>query len=302
MKLLKWLWLCFWSTVKQFFSCKWIWGGSVVSFFTLLLIPEKLLKCSTEESICYTVCLLVAVLIVWYIINLFDSAWEKLHYAYAETVYGTSLQTLSVIIGSTGKLIHQNDITEVQTKQVLTQLCDNLESLFSSMTKSKCAVSIKVFVNKDDDIAIESCSVINLVRDSKHFSRNTDKYKEINHTIIGNSSYSYVINNILKGNGEFLYVNNSINSSDNYLNTSKDVYSFGVLPYNSELVYPLLPAYCKKDRQENQKIVGFLCVDSEKTNCFPHTEYIQEIMRIASNQIYNVINSWRLCQPKQVQQ
>lgn len=267
-----------------------------------MLIPEKLLKCSTEESICYTVCLLVAVLIVWYIINLFDSAWEKLHYAYAETVYGISLQTLSVIIGSTCKLIQQNDITEVQTKQVLNQLCDNLESLFSGMTKSKCAVSIKVFVNKDDGIAVESCSVINLVRDSKHFSRNTDKYKEINHTIIGNSSYTYVINNVLKGNGDFLYVNNNVNATDNYLNTSKDAYTNGLLPYNSELVYPLLPAYCNNDKQENQKILGFLCIDSEKTNCFPHTEYIQEIMRIASNQIYNAINSWRLCQPKQVQQ
>lgn len=302
MKLLKWLLLCFWSTVKQFFSCKWIWGGSVVGLVSFLLILKNLFEFSTKDSIIYTSLILAAIFLILYFIVLLDSAWDKLHYAYAETVYGTSLQTLSVIIGSTGKLIHQNDINEVQTKQVLTQLCDNLESLFSSMTKSKCAVSIKVFVNKDDGIAVESCSVINLVRDSKHFSRNTDKYKEINHTIIGNSSYTYVINNVLKGNGDFLYVNNNINATDNYLNTSKNAYTNGLLPYNSELVYPLLPAYCNNDKQENQKILGFLCIDSEKTNCFPHTEYIQEIMRIASNQIYNVINSWKLCQPKQVQQ
>lgn len=300
MKLLKWLLLCLWSTAKKFISCKWIWGGSIVSFFSLFLIPQKYISCTTKESIAYTLCFFLAIFIIWYIIILFDSAWDKLHYAYAETVYGAALQTLSAILGITEKLTQVNNITDVQTKQVLSQVCDSLEALFSSMTKSNCAVSIKVFSNHEADSTIDSCSVINLVRDGKHNMRNTDKYHEINHTIIGNSSYTYVLNNVLKGNGEFLYVNNSITATKNYLNTSKEVYPNGTLPYESELVYPLLPAFCMNSRQENQVIAGFLCIDSDKRNCFPHTEYIQEVMRIASNQIFNVINSWKLCQPKQI--
>ena len=152
--------------------------------------------------------------------------------------------------------------------------------------KKKCSVSIKVPTKGSVDSATH---MHNLCRDSiATKTRDTDVYRKTNHTIIGNTAYQKIVNNILKGNKDkFYYLNNNINGNNDYENTSKDVYADGKLPYESELVYPIIPLSWEKGTT-SYECIGFICVDCEEKDVFDN-KYDVAIVSGVADGIYDII-------------
>ena len=111
--------------------------------------------------------------------------------------------------------------------------------------------------------------------------------KKIKHRIIGNTAFSIIVNKILKGNQKQLaYVNNDIPNSSNYVNTSIECYPDGILPYNSELVYPIVPI---KGNETNQRdLKGFICIDCNKPNKFDENRYDIPMVQGIADGIYDI--------------
>ncbi len=118
--------------------------------------------------------------------------------------------------------------------------------------------------------------VINLCRDSQNQGRDTQKYSEIQHIISANTPYLDIMDSLFNHEANIdieksYYVNNNIRETNSYLNTSIDSYNDGKLPYNSELVFPIINLKAKNKNEYN--FGGFLCIDSDGTNVFRHLKY-----------------------------
>ena len=85
------------------------------------------------------------------------------------------------------------------------------------------------------------------------------------------------------------YVNNDIENSKDYVNTSIDSYTDGILPYKSELVCPILPII---DIQKNALLCGFICVDCNKKNVFDTTRYDVPMMTGIADGIYDILENY----------
>jgi hypothetical protein len=163
-------------------------------------------------------------------------------------------------------------------------MCDTLRVIFERKTHAECSVSIKVPVkNKIQEDAV----LKNLCRDSGHLNRDTTKYNETIHTIIGNTPFCYILNNVLKANKNgYHYVNNDIMSTSTYQNTSIDVYTDGILPYKSELVYPIIPMVGEYN------MLGFICIDCNCKNKFTDTKYDIPMIEGVADGLYNILDKW----------
>ena len=170
-------------------------------------------------------------------------------------------------------------------------MCDNLKKLFDKKTKANCSISIKVpqsgTVRADD-------SVENLCRDTKHSAtRDTQKYTEANHTIIGNTAYTKVLNSVQqRDENNFHYINNNISNTPDYQNTSRGLRSddnnADDLPYKSELVYPIIPIQRKKDDDNDYRIWGFICVDCDAINGFD-SKYDKAIIEGVADGVHDIL-------------
>ena len=67
------------------------------------------------------------------------------------------------------------------------------------------------------------------------------------------------------------------------MNNDKDEWK---LPYYSEIVVPIIPLENKN--QDKYKILGFICVDSNKINCFTE-KYDTAILLGVADGIYDII-------------
>lgn len=170
----------------------------------------------------------------------------------------------------------------------LSNICDGLANHFCKKSKSICCVSIKVI--KDLDYAsYRDAIVYNESRDTDHVKkRDTKIYKDQKHTIEGNTSFSEVAAKVDDPNEtEYAFIHGAINDDPYYKNTSKVVYEGNPLPYNSELVVPLVPS-----KDQDPILIGFLCVDSDKKNRFGKL-FDAAVMKGVADGIYDVIMNKR---------
>ncbi len=166
----------------------------------------------------------------------------------------------------------------------LKMICNGLKEFFDKKTHSKCAVSIKVAVSRENDIS--SWEFKNICRDDKSINRDTDQYKHAKHNVIGNTAYDHVINNLLqKKIKKIAYINNNIPNSKDYKSTSK-FNDDTVLPYQSEIVYPIMRMNTiGKDTQ----MCGFICVDCNIKNKFGYVKYDEFILKSITDNLYDVL-------------
>ena len=190
------------KTLKDTFSGKlWKWLlGSAGSLFGILLFGKNFLNQPLEISLYIGIGILLGLLILRIILFFIINVIQLLHFHYRESIYGDAIILLRDSFSKVHSLRKCEEIGDNEFTETMVVFCNNLKNIFEKKTKSKCSVSIKVPTKGSIN---EQSSVRNLCRDSiATKTRDTDLYRKVNHTIIGNTPYQKIVNNILKGNKE----------------------------------------------------------------------------------------------------
>lgn len=265
---------------------KWISTGGGVGLITSVIIPFGLKEWKWEyvTAIKYALIAVIVLYLIRFIAIFIKESLKYFHLVYKESAYGNAIILLR---DSFAEAHYYRKTPDFQDKEFMSSMmifCNNLKICFDSITNSKCSVSIKVPI-KDAKVG-EHTILKNLTRDQQNSKRDTKQYQEIEHTIIGNSAFSSCLDNVLKDRPKKYYINNDVNHENNYRNTSKECYNDGILPYNSELVFPIIPL--KKTDRDNFDCHGFICIDSDKTNSFDE-KYSPAIVSGVADGIYDLI-------------
>lgn len=277
-----------WKSIVDSFSGKiWKWLlGSSSTLFALLLFGKNFLNTTLEVSIKIGIAFLVALFIVRFILFIIRNSFKYLHSIYRDSKYGDAIILLKDGFAKTHAFRKKETKTDEDFMKIMIYLCDKIQKAFNGKNSCKCSVSIKVPVK---GVLTEQTSVVNLCRDSEHSKlRDNANYKAINHTIIGNTPFRKVLNNVLRNNPNgFHYLNNDISSTKDYDNTSQEVYQDGILPYNSEIVVPIIPT--ERDSSKTYETLGFLCVDCVHKNKFDQKYDVPLIEGVADG-IYDILS------------
>jgi hypothetical protein len=280
-------------SLKQGFLWKWwkfLLTGSIGSLLGVLQFGKNFFQWELNRSIIFAVASIVAIYLFRVFLVFIVQSLKYFHEVYRNSNYGEaillmkdSFATFHLYRKTPG---HQDEA--FMASMVL--LCNNLKLAYDKITNSECSVSIKVPLSdsKIDEKAILS----NLTRDTPHskkdtsLNRDTDKYCKTKHTLIGNTAFSHSFNKVIKNQKEKHYINNNVNNCENYENTSKECHENGILPYNSELVYPIVPLVGTDST--NFDCHGFICIDSNKENAFK-TIYDIGIVAGVADGIYDIM-------------
>lgn len=251
----------------------------------LLLLGKDFFELSIKCSVILGVAIILSIWFIRFLYLCFKYLIKYCHNIYVDSIWGYAIVELKNAYSEIHFLRKQEGISNEEFIDVMITFCDTLKRIFDKKTNANCCVSIKVPISNGD--SLEALELFNLCRDSYHQSRDTDQYKKIKHRIIGNTAFSIIVNKILKGNQKQLaYVNNDIPNSSNYVNTSIECYPDGILPYSSELVYPIVPI---KENETNQRdLKGFICIDCNKPNKFDENRYDIPMVQGIADGIYDI--------------
>jgi hypothetical protein len=206
-----------------------------------------------------------------------------------ESTYGDAIILLKDAFAKVHHLRKSDEFDSKKFAEAMVVFCNNLREIFCKTTKSDCSVSIKV---PSKGIVNNNAVFKNLFRDSEHFHRNTQQYLITKHTIMGNTPFVTIFNNLVNKRDDLFYINNDIRGSEHYQNTSKGCYPNGVLPYQSELVYPIIPVIWENDVAYN--CYGYICIDSSEKGVFKGKEkYLVAIVQGVSDGIYDLFSMRR---------
>ncbi len=170
----------------------------------------------------------------------------------------------------------------------LVAFCNCLKEFFDRGTGAKCSVSIKVSPKPEQNTQPELTKYVNIARDYAHRKRDENKkYQEAEHTLINNTAYSRIFNKISYAKEDLSYINDDIPNALDYENSSKPCHDGEVLPYKSELVYPIIPAKQKPPRTYDLR--GFICIDCESTYVFDRDSYVRSLLEISADVIYDLV-------------
>jgi len=258
--------------------------GSIGGLFGLLLFGKNFLNTSVTNSIIIGIVFLVCLFSIRLLLFLVRNSYNL----YRESKYGEAIIILKEIFAEINFLRKKEKYDDDDLMKTLSYLCDNLKKLFDNKNMCKCSVSIKVPIK---GAVTENTSVKNLCRDSEHhLIRDTEKYKEVDHTIIGNTAYRKILNNVLrKSKNGFYYFNNNITKTIDYDNTSKEVYPDGILPYKSEIVVPIIPSLSSVNNIYD--LIGFLCVDCNEIDRF-NEKYDTVLIEGVADGIYDILSKY----------
>jgi hypothetical protein len=277
-----------WKSIIDSFSGKiWKWLlGSSGALFSLLLFGKNFLNTTLEFSFKIGIVFLISLFIIRFILFLSRNSFKYLHNLYRDSKYGDAIIFLKDGFAKTHAFRKKEPKTDEDFMKTMVYLCDNIQKAFNGKNSCKCSVSIKVPVK---GALTEQTSVVNLCRDSENSKlRDNPNYKAIDHTIIGNTPFRKVLNNVLRNNPNgFFYLNNDIASTKDYDNTSKEVYPNGILPYNSEIVVPIIPT--ERDNVKTYETLGFLCVDCVHKNKFD-PKYDVPLIEGVADGIYDILS------------
>lgn len=270
---------------------KWLITGGSGGLFGSMLFGKNFLDFSIKDSIIYAfgaICLLFA---IKFCLSICINFLKYLHYVYKNSVYGDAIILLKDSFSQTHyyrKTLEYNNLeyNDLEFMTAILSFCENLRLIFNKTTIGDCSVSIKVPL--EDKVVDEKTVFLNLARDKVHQSRDTKNYDNIKHTLLGNTAFSTVFNNVITNSKTKFYVNNKVNETENYLNTSKCLYENEILPYNSELVFPIIPI--KNPNNTNFDCLGFICIDSTKKDVFSDNRYNVPILEGVADGIFDLIS------------
>lgn len=193
---------------------------------------------------------------------------------------------LKQIIYITNKLIDAQ-LEEKEENKALSDLCDQIKSIFDKITKSNCCVSLKLLSHIDIDKPltkeeIVNLEVINLVRDRNHSARDTENYKNSHHIIRDNTAFNAAISQLDKA--KQFYLNNNVDLNNGYITTSP-FNEDEELPYRSELVFPIVEHL----KTNSFLLRGFLCIDSDHPNTFRTKNIEIELCELFANSLFSII-------------
>ena len=235
--------------------------GSLGAVISILFIGKNFFNMTVKNSALLGCGLVFGLFLARFLYFLIKNVIIYIHNVYVDSIWGKAIIDLKDAYSEIHFIRKKERFDDTEFIKVMIVFCDTLKTIFDRRTKADCCVSIKVPTT--DDEHLEALEVKNLCRDTHHCNRDTTQYISIKHTIIGNTPYRKIVNKLLKGNQKNLaYVNNDIEHTPDYDNTSIECYSDGILPYKSELVYPIIPI---KGLDSNHiKMRGFICIDCDK--------------------------------------
>ena len=259
--------------------------GSVGSVLAIFFIGRNCLGCDIQTSfvIGLFLYLMIYMCISTYRVWENGKAWYTAHFF--DNIWGEAIVLVKEIEDSVRK--YEANVTQADI--VLRDVCNKTKKYFDKKTKDVSAVSIKVPVESDD--SIDNMVVENIARDdSSAKKRNTEAYRSITHTIFDNTAYIVIFSRLRKKKSNAYYMNNDINKDANYETTSRDAYDEGVLPYNSEFVFPIISLPTEKYKSSTD-LVGFFCIDCEGRRKFTDDKYSVNLMKAICNSLCRIIQS-----------
>lgn len=208
---------------------------------------------------------------------------KYIHNTFVDSLYGEVITSLTQLNLQLKELVRGENIDDDRLMKVLKKICNELKQFFDNKTSAKCGVSIKVTLSKDGEIT--SWKFRNLCRDDKNTCRDTEEYLRAEHTVVGNTPYQHVVNQLIRHSTKVAYINNNIPEAKDYLNTSK-IKEETVLPYKSELVYPIMPL---KRGEVDPEMCGFLCVDCDRIEKFDEKRYDVPVVESIVDNLYELL-------------
>ena len=257
--------------------------GAAIAFF---MFGKNTFGLSVAQSLLLALAVLMAIFISRFLYYLFVEIVVYIHNTYVDSIWGKAIVELKDAYAIMHYLRKKEQINNEDFMNSLCAFCDILKGIFDRKTKADCCVSIKVPSGQFS--SIEAWTLTNLCRDTFHRSRDTNAYENTKHTVIGNTPYSVIVSKLLdqKHKEKAFYLNNDIQGTKDYRNTSFDLHQVG-LPYQSELVYAIIPA--KSDDDHRHELVGFLCVDCNKKDAFDENRYDLPMVEGIVDGIYDII-------------
>lgn len=272
------------QSIKDSFASnvwKYLTGGNIGVLFTVFLFGKNFLGETVSNSIKIGAYGLLGIFIVRFSLFGCQNSFQFIHKKFRESRYGDAIVFLKDAFAKVNHLKRKgHDDEELIT--TLKYLCDKIKEIFDKKNLCDCSVSIKVPVK---GTVSEKTSIKNLCRDTHSVIRDNPNYEAVNHTIIGNTAFQKVLNNVLRKKEDLFYLNNDITNSRDYENTSKELYENQILPYNSEIVVPIIPSHTKEF-----DIMGFLCVDCALSNKFD-IKYDPALIEGVADGIYDILFS-----------
>lgn len=275
-----------WCPTKYFVGT---FGGLVATFFFLYnfyLDEYGNHKYTILESVTISIFFLFLLYVLFLLFFIVKNTIKYLHQRWIDSIWNDALKGFAKSYTYINKLRRQQDVDTKEFVDVLQTFCDCLKNTFDKLTTTNCSVSIKIpIIGGENTENLTSCVVSNICRDSKHKNRDTIEYQNTTHTIIGNTPYRVIVCNLMSRNfSKALYINNSVNSTRDYNTTSPSRTNTGKVDYNSEIVIPIRP-----NNDNDQILVGFICIDSELNNAFKFPEAESTILKVISDGLYDVI-------------
>ena len=201
--------------------------------------------------------------------------------------------------------LHEVDRLKSQDVEViirnLSNLCDSLAIAFTKIYDVRVGVCIKYLENKETRPLVQT-----LVRDSysKTNQRKTGTSDKTQHWLDGNSDFEFIYSKFDDDSVDTSFYHEAkLPVCKDYKNTRlssswlpKRKYfiwencvrrRYWPLPYKSTLVVPIVPLLANEQSQD--RIRGFLCIDSPTENCFCEKIDI-DILKGVSDGLYNQID------------
>lgn len=266
---------------------------SFVGLISLINLIWRIIEQGLDEILLYIGLSLATVVIIRYLFFCAKYTFVYLHNLYQESQWGNAAILLKQFHTDLKILETENyDEQNIKTK-VVNMLNEYSKWLTVSLT-TESSVSIKVPTDYQQDL--NNWVLMNLFRDSSHSNtRDCQAYQQTRHTIIHNTPFSRVTAHITTINPKVIsYVNEDIPNSDNYENTSIDIYGDkNKLPYKSEIVSPIM----LYQFDQNSRCFGFLCVDCKDAKKFKYrTKYLCAMNEVLAEYLYPIMQIIQLNQ------
>lgn len=214
-------------------------------------------------------------------------------------IWGDAIVYLRTAYSHIHFLRKKTDFDKDSFLETMIDFCDILQEFYNKKTDASCCVSIKIAkkkVNIEDKESLNTLIFENLCRDSQHPARDNNTYKNTDHTVIGNTPYSAIISKMLSNSYtgdqiiEIGYIHNDVRADKNYRTTSINSYDNKVIPYESELVYPLIPF--KRPSKLKYIMIGFLCIDCNSKDKFVENNYELPMISGVADGLYDILLSY----------
>jgi hypothetical protein len=238
---------------------------------------------------------------VFALIFFFESIIIKVKWGRSR-LYGECLPIINSAFSNMHEVLRSQQGKEVDLREgylVSKDLCERLADAFSLITGARCSVSIRCLSSAHGDLESFAFARSSYQCERRKYNDNESNDVEgekIIHYIKNNTDFHEIIENIGKIEGRY-FICNYLPLKKDYQNTSFKTYGAPSrflfmrpfnwsLPYRSTLVVPICPDIA--DRRTADDLLGFLCVDSRRSNVFKK-DYDTDLMIGMADGLYDLI-------------